>query len=68
MWFQRKPSMFNKAVIMDIGYIISSNISDFDCFIFHDVDMLSEDDRFMYSCKSDKAVHMGAYHSKNKYK
>ena len=53
---------------MDIGFNISSGISDFDCYIFHDVDMLVEDDRMMYSCRYSTPLHMSAYHSKAKYK
>ena len=53
---------------MDIAYNLSRRISDFDCYIFHDVDMQVEDDRFMYTCRYNEPVHMGAYHSKKHYR
>jgi N-terminal region of glycosyl transferase group 7 len=39
----------------------------FDCFIFHDVDMLPEDDRNFYGCGARSPRHIGAYVSKWDY-
>ena len=39
----------------------------FDCFIFHDVDMIPEDDRNFYTC-ADQPRHIGVYIDKYKYK
>ncbi|KAI0218404.1 Beta-1,4-N-acetylgalactosaminyltransferase bre-4 [Lamellibrachia satsuma] len=41
---------FNKARIMNIGFMEALKLYDFQCFIFHDVDLVPEDDRNMYSC------------------
>ena len=38
----------------------------FDCIVFHDVDMLPEDDRNMYTC-SRTPRHVGVYISKYNY-
>ena len=35
---------------MNIGFIEAINLSMYDCFIFHDVDLLPEDDRNLYTC------------------
>jgi len=41
---------FNKGRLMNTGYKHASKISqiEFDCYIFHDVDLLSENDRNIY--------------------
>ena len=41
---------YNKAVLMNAAFIYASNQYDFQCFVFHDVDLIPEDDRNMYSC------------------
>ena len=50
---------FNRALLFNIGY--AEAVTDFgdqwDCFIFHDVDLMPEDDRNLYSCP-DLPTHM----------
>ncbi|WAR07172.1 BRE4-like protein [Mya arenaria] len=48
---------FNKGRLMNIGFTEARKHDEFDCFIFHDVDLIPEDDRNMYTC-SDKPRHM----------
>src|SRR6218665_1808206 len=47
---QRLPMVFNKAAIMNIGFLEAQKRFLFDCVIFHDVDMLLEDDRALMTC------------------
>ena len=35
---------------MNVGYKESRRLGSFDCYIFHDVDLLPEDDRNFYTC------------------
>ena len=35
---------------MNAAFIYASNEYDYQCFVFHDVDLIPEDDRNMYSC------------------
>lgn len=47
-----KNLTFNRGLLMNIGFIESLKITNekWDCFIFHDVDLIPEDDRNIYSC------------------
>lgn len=45
---------FNKARIMNIAFVTALKKNPyFDCFVFHDVDLIPEDDRNMYSCPTE---------------
>ena len=35
---------------MNIGFIRAMQEHEFDCVVFHDVDLLPEDDRLLYRC------------------
>lgn len=35
---------------MNVGFFEAMKIRPFDCFIFHDVDLLPEDNRNLYTC------------------
>lgn len=38
-------------MLMNIGYVEALKIStEFQCFIFHDIDLLPEDERNLYTC------------------
>jgi len=50
---------FNRAMLMNIGYAEAVKEHDWQCFVFHDVDLLPEDDRNIYSCPSSPR-HMSA--------
>ena len=41
---------FNRAMLLNVGAAEALKSYDFQCFIFHDVDLLPEDDRNLYTC------------------
>ncbi len=48
--FQRLPAIFNKGSMMNIAFKEVMTSGDFDCVVFHDVDILPEDDRALFYC------------------
>ncbi|XP_052809109.1 beta-1,4-N-acetylgalactosaminyltransferase bre-4-like [Mya arenaria] len=44
---------FNKGRLINIGFMEARKHGEFDCFIFHDVDLIPEDDRNMYTCSAN---------------
>ncbi|CBY12736.1 unnamed protein product [Oikopleura dioica] len=48
---QISGSPFNRAKLLNVGYVEAiKDDPTMDCFIFHDVDLVLEDDRCLYSC------------------
>uniref|UniRef100_A0A0B7AJW4 Galactosyltransferase N-terminal domain-containing protein n=1 Tax=Arion vulgaris TaxID=1028688 RepID=A0A0B7AJW4_9EUPU len=64
---QEADSLFNRAILMNIGFVESLKIRNYDCFVFHDVDLLPLDDRNYYSC-SDEPIHLSASIDVHNYK
>ena len=64
---QYQPEKFNKASLMNVGYLQARRLGSFDCYIFHDVDVLAENDRSFYSCVNEPR-HIAAYLEKYKYR
>ena len=54
-------------MLMNIGYTEAIKIHDYQCFIFHDVDLVPENDKNIYSCYKQPR-HMSAAIDKFKYK
>ena len=74
---QANDELFNKGVLMNACFKEILNLFSkrdrpfqypFDCVIFHDVDLLPEDGRIMYSCPFFKARHLSVAIDKFNYK
>ena len=44
---------FNKGLIMNSGFVEIMKQAQYDCIVFHDVDMIPEDDRNIYLCQNE---------------
>ncbi|KAL7058344.1 hypothetical protein AAHC03_016445 [Spirometra sp. Aus1] len=64
---QRGQTTFNRASLLNVGFIEASKRHSYSCFIFHDVDLLPEDDRNLYMC-DEEPTHMSATINKFNYK
>ncbi|KPP75784.1 beta-1,4-galactosyltransferase 4-like [Scleropages formosus] len=48
---QAGNAMFNRAKLLNVGYLEALKDYSWDCFIFHDVDLLPENDHNLYMCE-----------------
>uniref|UniRef100_A0A6B2FY48 Beta-1,4-N-acetylgalactosaminyltransferase bre-4 (Trinotate prediction) n=1 Tax=Myxobolus squamalis TaxID=59785 RepID=A0A6B2FY48_MYXSQ len=49
---QVENSTFNRAMLLNIGFVESLQYDFFNCFIFHDIDLLPENDHNIYGCEN----------------
>ena len=63
---QVDKELFNRAMNFNVGYFEAMKSGDFNCLVFHDVDLLPEDDRILYTC-SDQPRHLSVAIDKFKY-
>lgn len=52
---------------MNVGFLEASKQYPYDCFIFHDVDLIPEDDRNLYTCP-EQPRHMSVAIDKFRYR
>ncbi|XP_039254035.2 beta-1,4-galactosyltransferase 2-like isoform X1 [Styela clava] len=51
--WQSGENLFNRAKLMNIGFSEASKERKYDCYVFHDVDLLLMDDRCLYWCPEE---------------
>jgi hypothetical protein len=64
---QNAHQTFNRGKLLNVGFVLASFFYNWDCYIFHDVDLLPEDNRNLYSCQSSPR-HLSVAVDKFKYK
>ena len=65
---QADSERFNRGKLINVGFVEALKDFAWDCFIFHDVDLLPEDDRNLYSCPLTNPRHMSVAVSNWNYK
>lgn len=50
---QTVGTKFNRGMLMNVGYLEAKKIKNWDCFIFHDVDLLPMNDGIPYVCSKN---------------
>lgn len=60
---------FNRGLLMNAGFIEALKDTNqlWDCFFFHDIDMLPEDERLIYTCDREMPIHYAVAVSKFGY-
>ncbi|XP_041930033.1 beta-1,4-galactosyltransferase 4 [Alosa sapidissima] len=49
---------FNRAKLLNVGYLEALKDQPWDCFIFHDVDLVPENDHNLYTCDTQQPKHL----------
>ena len=55
-------------MMRNVGFLEASHMSDFDCYVFNDVDTIPEDDRNFYFCEKDYVRHLVTKLGRNSYR
>ncbi|XP_068233892.1 beta-1,4-galactosyltransferase 4-like [Palaemon carinicauda] len=64
---QEGDDLFNRARLLNVGFLEAQKEGPWDCFAFHDIDMLPEDDRHLYHC-SQQPRHLAVATSNHNYR
>ncbi|PIO72046.1 N-acetyllactosaminide 3-alpha-galactosyltransferase [Teladorsagia circumcincta] len=59
---------FNRGKLLNVGYMEAKKLYGWECYVFHDVDLLPEDDRNLHTCPSNNPRHLAVAMNKFGYK
>lgn len=61
---------FNRAKLFNIGfsYQVQKSRGEEECFVFHDVDCIAENSKFVYYCDQNHPLHLSAWLHEENYK
>lgn len=58
---QTQDTIFNRGKLLNVGYEVQKNDEvNFDCLIFHDIDMILVDERLSYGCDKVTPIHLAS--------
>ncbi|WAR19669.1 B4GT4-like protein [Mya arenaria] len=57
------PTKFNIGILMNVGFLKAKSEENYDCYIFHDVDLVPLNGALMYTCRQFPN-HMSAFNTK----
>lgn len=57
---QTVGTKFNRGMLMNVGFLEANKFNTWNCYIFHDVDILPMDDRILYRCSNENPRHLCA--------
>jgi hypothetical protein len=52
-FLQSGNDRFNRGKLMNVGFTEALKYDNFDCFVFHDADLLPENDKNLYFCDNN---------------
>ncbi|BFZ00680.1 hypothetical protein BsWGS_03719 [Bradybaena similaris] len=64
---QAPPEVFNRGALLNVGFLEAEKLASFDCYIFHDADMIPLHDHNFYRC-GDNPRHYAVAINKFDYK
>ena len=53
---QADSAPFNRGALLNVGFLEARKLDNFTCFVFHDVDMVPENDLMLYRCRESEQV------------
>lgn len=65
--FQSNASIFNRAALLNVGFLESLKLDNFDCFVTHDVDLIPIHLCNIYQC-THQPRHLSVVYNKSKYR
>lgn len=66
-YFQDHESKFNRALLLNVGFVEAMKDFGYSCIVLHDVDLLPEDYRVPYTC-AQQPTHLSVSSSRFKYR
>ncbi|WKY12170.1 hypothetical protein Q1695_003614 [Nippostrongylus brasiliensis] len=65
---QVRDQTFNRAKLLNVGFVEAAKMYKWECYLFHDVDLLPENDRNLHKCPAKNPRHMAVAMDKFGYK